>query len=44
MWNRLHGTRHVALRFANVYGPRQLAKLEGGVSRSSPTGSAPARA
>jgi len=30
-WNRLHGTRHVALRFANVYGPRQLAKLEGGV-------------
>ena len=31
MWNRLHGTRHVALRFANVYGPRQLAKLEGGV-------------
>jgi UDP-glucose 4-epimerase len=31
MWNRLHGSRHVALRFANVYGPRQLAKLEGGV-------------
>ena len=31
MWNRLHGTRHVALRFANVYGPRQLPKLEGGV-------------
>ena len=30
-WNRLHGTRHVVLRFANVYGPRQLAKLEGGV-------------
>ena len=30
-WNRLHGTRHVSLRFANVYGPRQLAKLEGGV-------------
>ena len=30
-WNRLHGTRHVALRLANVYGPRQLAKLEGGV-------------
>jgi UDP-glucose 4-epimerase len=29
--NRLHGTMHVALRFANVYGPRQLAKLEGGV-------------
>jgi UDP-glucose 4-epimerase len=30
-WNRLHGSRHVTLRFANVYGPRQLAKLEGGV-------------
>jgi len=30
-WNRLHGTRHVALRFANVYGPRQQANLEGGV-------------
>jgi UDP-glucose 4-epimerase len=30
-WNRLHGTRHVTLRLANVYGPRQLAKLEGGV-------------
>ena len=30
-WNRLHGTRNVALRFANVFGPRQLAKLEGGV-------------
>jgi UDP-glucose 4-epimerase len=30
-WNRLYGTRHVALRFANVYGPRQLPKLEGGV-------------
>ncbi|HWG57159.1 MAG TPA: NAD-dependent epimerase/dehydratase family protein [Gaiellaceae bacterium] len=30
-WNRLHGTRHVALRFGNVFGPRQLAKLEGGV-------------
>ena len=30
-WNRLHGTRHVSLRFANVYGPRQLSKLEGGV-------------
>ena len=30
-WNRLHGTRHVALRFGNVYGPRQLPKLEGGV-------------
>jgi UDP-glucose 4-epimerase len=30
-WNRLHGTKHVALRFANVYGPRQSASLEGGV-------------
>jgi UDP-glucose 4-epimerase len=30
-WNRLHGGRHVSLRFANVYGPRQLAQLEGGV-------------
>jgi len=30
-WNRLHGSRHVALRFANVYGPRQAASLEGGV-------------
>ncbi len=30
-WNRLHGTAHVALRFANVYGPRQSATLEGGV-------------
>jgi UDP-glucose 4-epimerase len=30
-WNRLHGSRHVALRFANVYGPRQEPTLEGGV-------------
>jgi UDP-glucose 4-epimerase len=30
-WNRLHGTRHTTLRFANVYGPRQEAGLEGGV-------------
>ena len=30
-WNRLHGSGHVALRFANVYGPRQAASLEGGV-------------
>jgi len=30
-WNRLFATRHVALRFANVYGPRQEASLEGGV-------------
>jgi len=30
-WNRLHGTSHVVLRFANVYGPRQDSGLEGGV-------------
>ena len=30
-WNRIFGTRHVTLRFANVYGPRQSASLEGGV-------------
>jgi UDP-glucose 4-epimerase len=30
-WNRLHGMHNVALRFGNVIGPRQLAKLEGGV-------------
>jgi UDP-glucose 4-epimerase len=30
-WNRIHGTRNVVLRFANVYGPRQDAGLEGGV-------------
>src|SRR5262249_19531538 len=30
-WNRLHGTRHTSLRFANVYGPRQEADLAGGV-------------
>jgi len=30
-WNRIHGTGHVVLRFANVYGPRQSAALEGGV-------------
>ncbi len=30
-WNRLFGSQHVALRFANVYGPRQEASLEGGV-------------
>ncbi len=30
-WNRIHGTQHVPLRFANVYGPRQDAGLEGGV-------------
>jgi UDP-glucose 4-epimerase len=30
-WNRIHGTRHSVLRFANVYGPRQDSGLEGGV-------------
>ena len=30
-WNRIHGTGHVALRFGNVFGPRQEASLEGGV-------------
>src|SRR6266700_2263596 len=30
-WNRLHGTSHVTCRLANVYGPRQLPSLEGGV-------------
>ncbi len=30
-WNRIHGTRHTAVRLGNVYGPRQDAGLEGGV-------------
>ena len=30
-WNRIHGASHVSLRFANVFGPRQDAGLEGGV-------------
>jgi UDP-glucose 4-epimerase len=30
-WNRIYDASHVALRFANVYGPRQDAGLEGGV-------------
>ena len=30
-WRRIHGSPAVALRFANVYGPRQSASLEGGV-------------
>ena len=30
-WNRIHATSHVSLRFANVYGERQDAGLEGGV-------------
>jgi UDP-glucose 4-epimerase len=31
LWNRLHGTRHVALRLGNVYGPRQDPAGEAGV-------------
>jgi len=30
-WNRLHGSAHVSLRFANVYGPRQEPHGEAGV-------------
>src|SRR5690242_9076558 len=30
-WNRTHGTNHVTLRFANIYGERQDSGLEGGV-------------
>jgi UDP-glucose 4-epimerase len=30
-YNRLHGTRHVSLRFGNVYGPRQDPHGEAGV-------------
>ena len=30
-WNRLFGSRHVSLRFGNVFGPRQEPTLEGGV-------------
>jgi UDP-glucose 4-epimerase len=30
-WNRIYAATHVPLRFANVYGPRQDAGLEGGV-------------
>ncbi|HEY4348860.1 MAG TPA: NAD-dependent epimerase/dehydratase family protein [Gaiellaceae bacterium] len=30
-WNRIHGTSHVVVRLANVYGPRQSSSLEGGV-------------
>ena len=30
-WNRLHGMRNVTCRLGNVYGPRQLPSLEGGV-------------
>jgi UDP-glucose 4-epimerase len=30
-WNRLHGMSNVTCRLGNVYGPRQLPSLEGGV-------------
>ena len=30
-WARLHGMRNASLRLGNVYGPRQLPSLEGGV-------------
>ena len=30
-WNRLHGANHLTCRLANVYGPRQMPTLEGGV-------------
>jgi UDP-glucose 4-epimerase len=30
-WRRIHATRAVVLRLANVYGPRQSSALEGGV-------------
>jgi UDP-glucose 4-epimerase len=30
-FNRIHGSRHVVARLANVFGPRQSASLEGGV-------------
>jgi UDP-glucose 4-epimerase len=33
-WNRLYGTRHVSLRFGNVYGPRQEPHGEAGVVSS----------
>ena len=31
MYNRLYGAAHSVVRYANVYGPRQEANLEGGV-------------
>jgi UDP-glucose 4-epimerase len=31
MYNRLYGTGHCVVRYANVYGPRQESNLEGGV-------------
>ena len=35
LYNRLHGTRHAALRLANVYGPRQDPGGDAGVIRLS---------
>ena len=32
VWQRLHGIEYVALRYANVYGPRQGGKGEAGVT------------
>jgi UDP-glucose 4-epimerase len=31
MYNRLYGSSHTVVRYANVYGPRQESNLEGGV-------------
>lgn len=31
MFNKTHGLKYTALRYANIYGPRQNPKLEGGV-------------
>jgi UDP-glucose 4-epimerase len=30
-WNRIHGSSHLVLRLANIFGPRQDSGLEGGV-------------
>jgi UDP-glucose 4-epimerase len=30
-WNRIHGSSNAVVRLANVYGPRQVPELEGGV-------------
>ena len=40
MWNRLHGGQHTVLRYANVYGPRQVPGWREPLSRSSSSGSA----
>jgi len=31
MYNKSHGLNYISLRYANIYGPRQNPKLEGGV-------------